>query len=398
MAFRLAVLLCLLLYFAPTFAGPRGGGGAVSVHGYTKSNGTYVAPHYRSAPDGNVYNNWSTVGNVNPYTGQPGRKLPSPSGHAPRTTDWVSQDHDDDRHRGVSDAGGREESHPLASRAPKLARIGPTRSNTANAPTEWACARTMEDDSADFRACKKRLASAPAHQRTSVDLNSLTHEELRSLDSACILAKGNGPAAMNNCISSQLAAFARAPKRPEMGILSNEEHRSIESACILAKGNGPASLNRCLSSQMAAYAHAPKAPDLSSLGVAERQSIDSACILAKGNGPAAMNQCLTQQVTAHSRGPKMPDLSALGPVERQSIESACILAKGNGPASMNRCYSSQLQDFNRGPKLPDLSALSDAEQRSIDSACILAKGNGPASLSKCLRAQLNALNLQTSSR
>jgi Putative peptidoglycan binding domain len=41
----------------------------VYVKGYTKSNGTYVAPHYRSNPDGNPYNNWSYPGNTNPYTG-----------------------------------------------------------------------------------------------------------------------------------------------------------------------------------------------------------------------------------------------------------------------------------------------------------------------------------------
>src|SRR5690348_5468140 len=48
----------------------------VYVHGYTTKNGTYVAPHYRSAPDHSVYNNWSTIGNVNPYTGQPGTRNP----------------------------------------------------------------------------------------------------------------------------------------------------------------------------------------------------------------------------------------------------------------------------------------------------------------------------------
>lgn len=52
----------------------------VSVKGYYRSNGTYVAPHYRSNPDGNVYNNWSTKGNVNPYTGKAGTKTyPTPS-------------------------------------------------------------------------------------------------------------------------------------------------------------------------------------------------------------------------------------------------------------------------------------------------------------------------------
>lgn len=42
----------------------------VKVRGYTRSNGTYVQPHYRSNPDGNPYNNWSYPGNTNPYTGK----------------------------------------------------------------------------------------------------------------------------------------------------------------------------------------------------------------------------------------------------------------------------------------------------------------------------------------
>lgn len=50
--------------------------GDVYVHGYTRSDGTYVQPYYRTAPDSNPYNNYSTQGNVNPYTGQPGTKSP----------------------------------------------------------------------------------------------------------------------------------------------------------------------------------------------------------------------------------------------------------------------------------------------------------------------------------
>lgn len=44
----------------------------VHVRAYTRSDGTQVQAHYRSAPDGNFDNNWSTLGNVNPYTGEPG--------------------------------------------------------------------------------------------------------------------------------------------------------------------------------------------------------------------------------------------------------------------------------------------------------------------------------------
>lgn len=46
----------------------------VSVRGYYRKDGTYVKPHMRSNKDGNFYNNWSTVGNVNPYTGKRGTK------------------------------------------------------------------------------------------------------------------------------------------------------------------------------------------------------------------------------------------------------------------------------------------------------------------------------------
>ena len=47
----------------------------VRVKGHFRKDGTYVPPHYRTAPDGRFYNNWSTYGNVNPYTGEFGKKL-----------------------------------------------------------------------------------------------------------------------------------------------------------------------------------------------------------------------------------------------------------------------------------------------------------------------------------
>ena len=46
----------------------------VYVQGYSRSDGTYVQGHYRSAPDSSHNNNWSTEGNVNPYTGKEGTK------------------------------------------------------------------------------------------------------------------------------------------------------------------------------------------------------------------------------------------------------------------------------------------------------------------------------------
>ena len=57
--------------------------GSVYQPGYTRRDGTYVQPHYRTAPDSNIYNNWSTRPNVNPYTGRQGTvdpyRAPSPN-------------------------------------------------------------------------------------------------------------------------------------------------------------------------------------------------------------------------------------------------------------------------------------------------------------------------------
>jgi hypothetical protein len=79
-----AVLVTVLLFVHGVVEAKGGHGGAsgpVYVNGYTKSNGTYVQPHYRSATDGNFSNNWSTEGNVNPYTGKEGTLLTPPNGN-----------------------------------------------------------------------------------------------------------------------------------------------------------------------------------------------------------------------------------------------------------------------------------------------------------------------------
>jgi hypothetical protein len=71
----LAVML--LLSTASAFA-------QVHVRGYTKKDGTYVAPHERTAPNHTNLDNYSTRGNVNPYTGKEGTKEPDYGYQTPR--------------------------------------------------------------------------------------------------------------------------------------------------------------------------------------------------------------------------------------------------------------------------------------------------------------------------
>ncbi|EJN22048.1 hypothetical protein PMI36_03331 [Pseudomonas sp. GM79] len=45
-----------------------------AISGYTRSNGTYVKPSHATNPDFTRNNNYSTKGNLNPYTGKFGTK------------------------------------------------------------------------------------------------------------------------------------------------------------------------------------------------------------------------------------------------------------------------------------------------------------------------------------
>ncbi|MSP19905.1 MAG: hypothetical protein EXR74_10095 [Bdellovibrionales bacterium] len=74
---RSYLLFCLLV--GAFLTGPsvaRKSGGSVNVRGYSTKTGKYVAPYFRNIPDRSKYNNWSTKGNINPYTGKQGwRKI-----------------------------------------------------------------------------------------------------------------------------------------------------------------------------------------------------------------------------------------------------------------------------------------------------------------------------------
>jgi hypothetical protein len=70
----------VLLALSPAIGFAKGshGGGRTHVKGHMKKNGTYVAPHDRTAPNKTKTDNWSTKGNVNPETGKAGTKSPDP--------------------------------------------------------------------------------------------------------------------------------------------------------------------------------------------------------------------------------------------------------------------------------------------------------------------------------
>lgn len=65
---KIALIPMLLMFLV------QGSYAASSVHGYTKKNGTHVQSYKRTSPNHTQRDNWSSTGNVNPYTGKAGTK------------------------------------------------------------------------------------------------------------------------------------------------------------------------------------------------------------------------------------------------------------------------------------------------------------------------------------
>lgn len=88
MRFATSLTFSIALIFATSFTAEARGGGhshsstggshtSTSEHytsGYLRSNGTYVSGYHATNPNGTRNDNFSTRGNVNPYTGEPGTK------------------------------------------------------------------------------------------------------------------------------------------------------------------------------------------------------------------------------------------------------------------------------------------------------------------------------------
>lgn len=77
------IVIALIAACAPAFAGSH------ARQGYITKNGTYVAPSYATNPNGTKADNYSSKGNVNPYTGKAGTVDPYADLDAPRSSPSV---------------------------------------------------------------------------------------------------------------------------------------------------------------------------------------------------------------------------------------------------------------------------------------------------------------------
>ncbi|KJC35659.1 hypothetical protein UP09_31025 [Bradyrhizobium sp. LTSP885] len=76
---RLTLAATLIMVATAAQAQYLGTGSNPNTHtssGYTTSRGTYVAPYVATNPNNTTRDNFSTSGNVNPYTGAVGTRNP----------------------------------------------------------------------------------------------------------------------------------------------------------------------------------------------------------------------------------------------------------------------------------------------------------------------------------
>ena len=70
-------MLCVFVSLVVQARGKGGRGGSHLGGGHVTKNGTYVAPHRSTNPKNTKRDNFSSKGNVNPYTGKEGTKDPN---------------------------------------------------------------------------------------------------------------------------------------------------------------------------------------------------------------------------------------------------------------------------------------------------------------------------------
>lgn len=71
------IIIALILFFGLLSFSVQAEARTTGVRGYYKpSTGSYVAPHYKTTPNRTKFDNFSTKGNYNPYTGKKGTVNP----------------------------------------------------------------------------------------------------------------------------------------------------------------------------------------------------------------------------------------------------------------------------------------------------------------------------------
>jgi len=186
---------------------------AVHVRGYTKKDGTYVQPHERSAPNHTKADNWSTKGNVNPYTGKPGTKNPypgSPSGASTPASDGssaaASTRFPESSNPAV--ASDRSEKHSAASSSPNQTKAAPPSSGTQSLEMHY----DKSDPILEFQ--KQNAAKGAPDSQYAIGMRYLNGNGVEKDESKAKEWLGKAASQGNVKAADKLRELEKKPKMP----------------------------------------------------------------------------------------------------------------------------------------------------------------------------------------
>ncbi len=313
----------------------------VRVRGYVRRDGTYVQPHYRSNPDGNFYNNWSTKGNVNPYTGEPGTRVTPSVGSTGKSIYGPLLDY----YRSIGPAP-----QPKVSVSP---------APTAGAP--WT--------------------APPALSKLPVLAEALPEEEIARSDRYCGWLYGRDDLQMNNCRAQQRQVLASIVL-PDYSTVPMTEVGRGGRYCEWLYGDNRASFYDCFNHQILGLATA-EATFSSTIPEAETARSKRYCEWLYGDNRASYRQCVETQAR---------QLQAYWPVSAQDVppgewqhsQRYCEWLYGNNRGSALQCLHDQAQKLQSYFRSGLMSQERSANARSY---CQWLYNNNRASYWDCLAAR-----------
>jgi len=355
------------------------GGGSVHVRGYFRSNGTYVAPHMRSAPDGNPYNNWSFPGNVNPYTGKvatgdplvyleryyrsrsPGLVIPAPTSKrvvVPELDLLPGVVHEDELRRAQAHCdriygGGTastescelEQFRSLArTAAPDYTKVNPSDMQRSAGYCEWL----YGDNRAGFYSCfNSQVLGLHRPQATFTNVPANDRERATRY---CEWLYGDNRAGMASCLNSQSVTLERVPVQNSVpSNVSPHEWDRASRYCEWLYGDNRAGMASCLNSQTVTLSRVPVDDSTpSNISADEWQRASRYCEWLHGNNRAGAAQCLqSQRATLLRTGPAISE--GIPNEEWNRANHYCEWLYSENRAGVAQCRTSQASSLKRIP-------------------------------------------------
>ncbi len=316
--------------------------GQVRVRGHVRRDGTYVQPHYRSNPDGSFYNNWSTQGNVNPYTGEPGKRVTPPVG-APAASGY-SYGALLDFYRNSKTVPEPMIASPN-SPSPSSARVPWTEPPGVSSLPELSEALPTEEVSRSDKYCgwlyardELSLTRCQAQQRRVLasivlpDYSEFPQTEVSRSGRYCEWLYGDNRASFYNCFNQQVLRLAKGEATFSADTPPGEASRSAKW-CEWLYGDNRASYRQCVETQ-ARQLQSSMRINSSDLPKDEWQRSRSYCEWLYGNNRGSAMQCLQQQA-----GTLRQHLSLVGKPVPENAQSYCEWLYSNNRAGYWNCVA-----------------------------------------------------------